>query len=120
MHDHIDQRIVIGIGNYPIYCAHRQSAREYLIASAGDDGIACFDSAVGRNIDHLKLTVGAALQNAAGTRGFEKNTYTAGRVGNEQHLTGVRKYVLKLADNAIRRNDRHVLLQTVCRSFVDV
>ena len=131
-HQHLFQLVQVGRGNdanikEQVFArlnrsnlADRQSLGEDAIAAAGNDIFPRRDLFVTHDVLQGRRAVGCAFQNALQAGVFQRRTHAAELIVDRQHLRRVGKDLYDLAHNSGGRNDRHVGLDAVARTFIDV
>ncbi len=120
LHDDVDEEFAIGVADDFLHHPYGQTSREDLVAPGGEHLFARLDALVGQDAHNLRLAGGIAAQNAANARGFKNHARAAGLVVDGQHLGRMGKDFAHLAHDPIRGNHRHIAVQAVGRTLVEI
>jgi hypothetical protein len=118
--DHVDKVFAVRVADDLLHHAHRESAREDLVAAGGEHGFARLDAAVGEDADDLRLAGGVAAQDAANARGLQDYSCAAGLVVDGQNLGRMGKDLAHLAYDSVGGNHSHIAVQAVGRTLVKI
>ena len=88
--------------------------------SAGDDALADVHLVVVRYILHFQQRLTGSAYGALNARFREHRASATLFVGNEQNLRGVGKRLDHFPNDAIRRDDAHIPLNSVALAAIDV
>src|SRR5882724_927177 len=110
---------MFGVEGDRLDVADAKSAREDAVATTGEDVLSGLDAIVREKSTDLQDACGGAAQDAPCTCGFEDDPGSRAGIVDEKKLGCCGVNVAELADDTIGRDDSHIGLQTVVRTFIE-